>query len=52
MKRTSTFLVGIILLVSVMFAGYASAQTCVVPPEGLATDGLDTALHLPTRLSC
>ncbi len=45
MKRTSPF------LVTAMFAGHAAAQTCVEPAAGLATAGLDTALHLPTRLS-
>ena len=31
MKRTSPFLIGIILLVTVMPAGPAAAQTCVEP---------------------
>jgi hypothetical protein len=37
MKRTSTFLVGIFFLATVMLAGHASAQTCVVPPPGLVS---------------
>ena len=37
MKRTSTFLVGIFLLVTVMLAGHARAQTCVEPPAGLVS---------------
>ncbi len=35
MKRSSTFLIGIILLATVMLAGHAAAQDCVEPPAGL-----------------
>ena len=35
MKRSSTFLIGIFLLVTAMFAGHATAQDCVEPPAGL-----------------
>ena len=35
MKRTSTLLVGALLIVTVMLAGHAAAQDCVEPPAGL-----------------
>ena len=37
MKRTSTLLIGIILLVTAMLAGHAAAQDCVEPPAGLVS---------------
>ena len=37
MKRTSRFLVGIILLATAMLAGHAAAQDCVEPPPGLVS---------------
>ncbi|MBW2719981.1 MAG: hypothetical protein JRD94_15965 [Deltaproteobacteria bacterium] len=37
MKRSSTFLIGIFLLATVMFAGHAAAQDCVEPPGGLVS---------------
>lgn len=37
MKRTSTFLIGIIFLAAAMLAGHAAAQDCVEPPAGLVS---------------
>jgi hypothetical protein len=37
MKHSSTFLIGIFLLVTAMLAGQAAAQNCVEPPGGLVS---------------
>jgi hypothetical protein len=37
MQRNSTFLIGVILLATVMLAGHAAAQDCVEPPAGLVS---------------
>ena len=37
MKRSSTFVVGIFLFVTVMLPGHAAAQTCVESPAGLVS---------------